>query len=72
MQTLTWTTTPHRQGHGQLDASLSYELSSAITIGLDAQNLTRNELKDYYGTAILPKSVNAFDRTFEFSIRASF
>jgi iron complex outermembrane recepter protein len=57
---------------GQLDASISYDLSSAITIGLDAQNLTRNELKDYYGTPVLPKSVNAFDRTFEFSIRASF
>jgi TonB-dependent receptor len=57
---------------GQLDASISYDLSSAVTIGLDAQNLTRNELKDYYGTPLLPKSVNAFDRTFELSIRASF
>jgi hypothetical protein len=28
----------------QLDASISYELSSAVTIGLDAQNLTRSEL----------------------------
>jgi iron complex outermembrane recepter protein len=57
---------------GQLDASLSYDVSSSVTIGLEAQNLTRNELKDYYGTPILPKSVNAFDRTFELSIRASF
>ena len=57
---------------GQLDASVSYDLSSAVTIGLDAQNLTRNELKDYYGTPILPKSVNAFDRTFELSVRARF
>jgi iron complex outermembrane recepter protein len=57
---------------GQLDASISYDVSSSVTIGLDAQNLTRNELKDYYGTPILPKSVNAFDRTFELSIRASF
>jgi iron complex outermembrane recepter protein len=57
---------------GQLDASISYELSSAVTIGLDAQNLTRSELKDYYGTPILPKSVNAFDRTFELSVRARF
>jgi hypothetical protein len=48
------------------------ELSSAVTIGLDAQNLTRSELKDYDGTAILPKSVNAFDRTFELSVRARF
>ncbi|HEX2099940.1 MAG TPA: hypothetical protein VHF69_04725, partial [Candidatus Synoicihabitans sp.] len=57
---------------GQLDASISYDVSSAVTIGLDAQNLTRNEMKDYYGTPILPKSVNAFDRTFELSVRASF
>jgi iron complex outermembrane recepter protein len=57
---------------GQLDASISYELSGALTIGLDAQNLTRNELKDYYGTPLLPKSVNAFDRTFELSLRARF
>lgn len=57
---------------GQLDASVSYDLSSAVTIGLDAQNLTRNELKDYYGTPVLPKSVNAFDRTFELSVRARF
>lgn len=57
---------------GQLDVSISYELSRAVTIGLDAQNLTRSELKDYYGTPILPKSVNAFDRTFELSVRARF
>jgi iron complex outermembrane recepter protein len=57
---------------GQLDASISYDLSSTVTIGLDVQNLTRNELRDYYGTPILPKSVNAFDRTFELSLRASF
>jgi TonB-dependent receptor len=57
---------------GQLDASIGYELSSALTLGLDAQNLTRNALKDYYGTPLLPKSVNAFDRTVELSIRVRF
>ena len=41
---------------GQLDASIGYDVSSALTIGLDAQNLTRNELQDYYGTPLLPKS----------------
>jgi hypothetical protein len=34
---------------GRLDASISCELSSAVVIGLDAQNLTRSELKDYHG-----------------------
>jgi iron complex outermembrane recepter protein len=57
---------------GQFDTSISYNLSSTLTVGLDAQNLTRRELRDYYGTPVLPKSVNAFDRTFELSIRASF
>ncbi|WP_068084975.1 TonB-dependent receptor [Novosphingobium rosa] len=57
---------------GQLDASISYDLTKKIAITFDATNLTRNTLNDYYGTPLLPKSVNAYDRTFEFGVRAKF
>jgi TonB-dependent receptor len=57
---------------GQLDASFSYDLTRKIALTFDATNLTRNTQSDYYGTPLLPKSVNAFDRTFEFGVRARF
>jgi iron complex outermembrane receptor protein len=57
---------------GQLDASISYDLTPNISMTFDATNLTRNTLSDYYATPLLPKSVNAYDRTFEWGVRARF
>ncbi|WP_342659224.1 TonB-dependent receptor (plasmid) [Sphingomonas sp. NY01] len=53
----------------QLDASLNYDVTSKITLTLDAQNLTRPDRIDYYGFSYRPKADLIQDRRVAFGMR---
>jgi TonB-dependent receptor len=60
------------RAQGQLDASISLDVTEQISLTVDATNLTKNKLVDYYGSPIFPKSFSQFDQTFEAGVRFRF
>jgi TonB-dependent receptor len=55
-----------------LDFSASYELTSNITLSVDATNLLDEKYRDDFIPGVAPRDTRQFDRTFGFGVRARF
>ncbi|MFZ2989866.1 TonB-dependent receptor [Ideonella sp.] len=52
-----------------LDASIGYNFSPNLTVGLDANNILDQDYHDYHGEPNQPRDVRRYDRTFGLSLR---
>jgi len=60
------------KGYGWLDASLSYDIGKHLTLTVDAQNLLRTQIQQYYQVATRPGQYTIDDRQFMAGVRVKF
>lgn len=60
------------EAYGQLDGSISYELTHHATIQFEARNITRSEQDSDYGLVTRPENAAVVDRQFSAVLRVSY
>jgi TonB-dependent receptor len=60
------------KGYGWLDASLNYDVTPNFTLTVDAQNLLRTQIHQYYQVATQPGQYTLDDRQFLIGVRMKF
>jgi iron complex outermembrane receptor protein len=60
------------KGYGWLDASLSYDVNEHLTVTVDAQNLLRTQIQQYYQVTTRPGQFTIDDRQFMAGVRVKF
>lgn len=62
----------YNKGGGQLDATVSYDVSPNLTVFADAVNITRTNVVSYFGIEQRPRDLQVPDRRFGFGARVKF
>jgi iron complex outermembrane receptor protein len=57
---------------GRLDASVGFDITHAITLSVDATNITKNHYRSYYGRPEFPRDHRFDDRSFSVGISGKF
>lgn len=57
------------KAYGRLDFSLAYDITKALTVSVDGNNLTGAKYHSYYGTPLFPHDIRSDDRFFGLSVR---
>lgn len=56
----------------RLDLSFNYDISKFLTVSVDAANLTRSGVQEYYGSPELPREITYFARNITAGVRLRF